>query len=85
MSTYLYLQCIDHDPPISSNGEVGQHLSDLPAVIKLIANREALLKAHELECDPADRWALTAVYFFAQHPKCHIRIVDEYDKQHPHS
>lgn len=85
MSTYLYLECLDHDPVISSywQGEVGQHLSDLKNVRGYIANRDALLKAHELDCDPSETWARTATYFFAMHPKCNIGIRDEYGAAYP--
>ena len=40
MSTYVYLECLDHDPPLRSDGEVGQHLYDLPDIRKYIAQRD---------------------------------------------
>lgn len=84
MSTYLYLECQNHDPPISSywqNGEVGQHLSDLKDVQGYLANRESMVKAHELDAE-FSRYANTAAYFFAAHPNCEIKIVDEYGRYH---
>ena len=30
MSTYLYLVCLDHTPPLRAASESGQHLYDLP-------------------------------------------------------
>lgn len=41
MSTYLYLECQDHNPPLSSHGEVGEYLSDLPRIRREIAQRDA--------------------------------------------
>ena len=84
MSNHLYLVCLDHTPHISSwrMGDVGSHLSDLPAAQELIASRDALLKLHEQDVVPGYP-AATAMYFFAEHPKCHIGIRDEYGRHHP--
>ena len=39
MSTWIYLECADHDPPISADGESGQHLYDLPDIREDIRRR----------------------------------------------
>lgn len=84
MSTYLYLECQDHDPPLLSNGEVGQHLIDLQTIRADIANRDlfiANLKAN-LDVDYGHHFRNNAARFLCQHPKCHIAIWDEYGKYH---
>lgn len=43
MSTYLYLECLDHDPPLRADGESGQHLDDLPQLRADIAARDGLV------------------------------------------
>lgn len=40
MSTYLYIECTDHDPPLISRREAGQHLRNIPDVLKEIRTRE---------------------------------------------
>ena len=32
MSTWLYLRCESHDPPLENDGESGQHLYDLEQI-----------------------------------------------------
>lgn len=86
MSTYLYLECLDHDPVISSYwlGEVGQHLSDLPDIQGYIAKRDELVHLYGMDNITVESsWARTAMYFFSQHPKCRIGIRDEYGHAHP--
>ena len=80
MSTYIYLECLDHDPPMTSDGEVGQHTYDLPDVRKMIANRETIVKMMSL--DLPFQWDShfdsNTAYFLAAHPTCRLRIYDEY-------
>lgn len=88
MSTYMYLECLEHDPPIRSDSEVGQHTYDLRDIQEYVARREELVSIHEMESvvslnETGTRWPNTAMYFFAQHPKCRIRIVDEYGRLYP--
>ena len=88
MSTYLYLQCEDHDPPLRSDGEVGQHLYDLPAVREFIKNRHHLAEVYEVSVWPggttaAGQWKFNAAKFFLDHPHCDIRIVSEYGEVFP--
>lgn len=79
MSTYLYLVCVDHDPPLKSADEVGQHLTDLPTVRAVLANRHS----DSMQRTFADRYADAASRFLNDHPKCNVRIRDEYGREHP--
>lgn len=84
MSTYLYMQCLDHDPPLVAEGESGQHLYDLPDIRADIANRDALVAAvREHDMQPNGYFRSNTLKFLAAHPTCRIGIVDEYDKTHP--
>ena len=74
MSTYLYLECLDHDPPLKSEGEVGQHLYDLPRIQREVACRSAGDEHH---------FERNAAAFMTLHPHCTIGIRDEYGHQHP--
>lgn len=82
MSTYLYLECLDHDPPLRSDGEVGQHLYDLPRIRREIARRESF--AELADCASYDHhFTGNAARFLTQHPHCRIGIRDEYSNQYP--
>lgn len=87
MSTWIYLVCTDHTPPIQAEDESGQHLYDLPQIRKDLADREQLvaMKPDELDCrESADSYYTRATWRFLQyHPKCNIEIRDEYDRVHP--
>ena len=84
MSTDLYLECKDHDPPLTSDGEVGQHLYDLVDIGKMIAQKDAIIAL--LATDAPLSWdsyfASNTARFLARHPRCNIGIVDEYGKRH---
>lgn len=85
VSTYLYLECQDHTPPLLSHGEVGQHLSDLPRVREEITRRDlfdSMAKA-DLWPDHGSHFTSNAVSFLVQHPHCRITIRDEYGVEHP--
>jgi hypothetical protein len=90
VSTRLYLECLDHDPPLRAEGESGQHLYDLPDIRKAIANRPRYVRL--LAEDPEAMWALRQVSghllansmsFLLEHPRCLIGIRDEYGHPHP--
>lgn len=85
MSTYLYLECLEHDPPVRSHGEVGQHVYDLPRVQREIADRDRLVAiARDYEfVDFASHFTMNAIRFFVEHPRCRIGVRDEYGRQHP--
>ena len=81
MSTYLYLRCDAHDPPLLSEGEVGQHLYDLPSIRRYIAMRGGIgpdVFKHHLPY-----FARNAFAFLRQHKTCPVAIEDEYGKEHP--
>lgn len=85
MSTYIYLECQDHNPPLVALDESGQHLYNLPAIIKDVANREELValwntnRLGEYSGSTSDPYFLRhTVQFLSQHRTCNIGIVDEY-------
>lgn len=66
MSTWLYVQCLAHDPVITAAEESGQHLSDLKHIREDIANRNELLSVDldssgwrlpDIHGDSDDYWA----------------------------
>lgn len=84
MSTWLYLQCEDHDPPLTSE-DVGQHLYDLPDIRRHIARRDSYAEMAE-DGDLirfGDHFGNHAYDFLTQHPRCTIGIVDEYGITYP--
>lgn len=76
MSTYLYLECKDHDPPLTSNGEVGQHTYDLDDIRRLLLQREAIvnLMNSDAPMDWDSQFSSNAAWFLKSHPKCNIEI-----------
>ena len=85
MSTYLYLECLDHDPPLRCEGESGQHLYDLADIRADIAARAALVEIQKLDgwIDRGHHFRNNSARFLAAHPRCRIGIRDEYDVEHP--
>ena len=85
MSTWIYLECLDHDPPIRAEGESGQHLSDLPGTRRMVANRDELIRAVAVFDGqlPDGYFERHTMRFLMAHPKCRLRIVDEYEREHP--
>lgn len=83
MSTYIYLECTAHEPPIQASAESGQHLYDLPRIREEIANRDTFAKANQLGASFDEYFTNNTAQFLAQHPNCPIRIVDEYGDEHP--
>lgn len=82
MSTYMYLECLDHDPPLRAEDESGQHLYDLKQLRADIASREAIVEAWDLNIQPADYFRVHTARFLVGHRKCRLGIVDEYGKRH---
>lgn len=82
MSTWLYLRCEDHDPPILSD-DVGQRLSALPEIRGYIADRKRFEAAAVVGLTPDDHFMGNAARFLGDHPKCRIAIEDEYRREHP--
>ncbi|MGO2634641.1 MAG: hypothetical protein ACTH9H_12930 [Galactobacter sp.] len=82
MSTWLYLECHSHTPHLVSD-DVGQHLSELPQIRGLLANREVVAAAVRLDLLGEIQSINHACRFIAKHPECDIHIADEYGKEHP--
>jgi hypothetical protein len=84
MSTYVYLECLDHDPPLCAEGESGQHLCDLPEIRKMIAGRESIVKwmGQDMPISFDSHFANNTAWFLYKHQKCRIGIVDEYDRRY---
>lgn len=90
MSTWLYLECLDHNPPLRAHDESGQHLYNLPQIRADIANREALVAAVRatrfgdgIEEVTDDYFRRHTLRFLIDHPNCRIGIRDEYGRAYP--
>lgn len=82
MSTYIYLECLDHEPPLKAEGESGQHLYDLPQIRADLANRRAVVAAWEDGWTTHDHFRRNTACFLTRHPACRIGIRDEYGDEH---
>lgn len=82
MSTYLHLTCESHNPPLVSEDASGTTLRDLPRVRSYIANREKIIPIETEDLSCSDPILRHAARFLAQHQKCEIGIVDEYERRH---
>lgn len=86
MSTYWYYECADHDPPIRSREEFTQHTDDehYKSGIDLLEVRpvvrdDSYWTFSGSDAERAERYfTMQACSFLVDHPKCHIRIVNEY-------
>jgi len=83
MSTWIYLRCEDHTPPLMADDESGQHLYDLPQIRADIAGRDALVAAIKDGLTVDDYFRRHTARFLVQHPKCRLSIQDEYGDEHP--
>lgn len=79
MSTYIYLQCLDHEPPLVADDESGQHLRDLDRIREDIRNRESLVAAVDEYGNTTvdDYFGKHSQKFLTVHKNCSIGIVDE--------
>ena len=84
MSTWLYLRCDAHTPPLYSE-DVGQHLYDLPTIRGYIADRDRLATEGTLLYDgtPESHFDTHARHFLRKHPTCPLSVEDEYGQEHP--
>ena len=80
MSTWLYLQCLDHDPPLIASDESGQHLSDLPQIHADINLSEEFL-ANDI--NDLEYFRRNSYRFLIQHRSCRITVLDENGREHP--
>lgn len=83
MSTYVYLECLDHNPPLRANGESGQHLYDLPQIRADIADRDRIAATFCDDWTHHNHFRRNTARFLADHPRCLIGIRDEYGVTHP--
>lgn len=82
MSTYLYLRCDSHDPPLENDSQSGQHLYDLDQIFRDIEDRELIVAAWNDDMYPRDSFRYATAAFLAGHPHCQITVVDEYGRIH---
>lgn len=87
MSTYLYLVCDEHDPPLLSADEVTQHTNkdgELDKIRGWVANRAELIRLRKEQDDStySDYFQTHAITFLVQHPKCHLSAVDEHGEKY---
>lgn len=82
MSTYLYLRCDSHDPPLKNRVESGQHLYDLDQIWADLNNRNQVVAAWNEGMTPDDFFRWNTASFLAAHPHCKIGVVDEYGCTH---
>ena len=88
MSTWIYIRCESHDPPLESEDESGQHLYDLPQIRADIADRERLVEWYTGDNASGLWYELEyfrrhTVKFLAKHQRCQIGIRDEYGREWP--
>jgi len=83
VSTYLYLVCLDHTPPLKAAAESGQHMYDLPQIQADIAARERFVTNTQDDIWPDSHFRRNTAAFLAKHPRCRIGIEDEYGDTHP--
>jgi len=82
MSTYVYLECLDHNPPLRADGESGQHLSDLPQIRADIIGRSSVIASLRDGWSPGDHFRINTARFLTDHERCRIGIRDEYGAAH---
>lgn len=82
MSTYIYLRCDSHTPPLVADGHSGCHLSDLDQIFRDIEDREQIVAAWNDDMRPLGPFRYATAAFLAQHPNCQITVVDEYGVTH---
>ena len=88
MSTWLYLECLDHDPALQAEGESGQHLTDLPEIRADLALREQYVALSSDDFygefwDSLHHFRKNTIRFLREHPKCRIGIRSEYGVEYP--
>lgn len=84
MSTYIYLECLDHDPPSKAEGESGQHTYDIPGARLMIKHREILVAFmnSDISFSFDSHFDSNTAWFLYKHPKCNIGIRDEYGRKY---
>ena len=82
MSTYLYLRCDSHTPPLEAEDHSGCHLYNLDQIFRDIEDRERIVAAWNDAMYPRDSFRLATAAFLAEHPHCKIGVIDEYRRIH---
>jgi len=74
-STYMYLECTCHNPPLRAEDESGQHFSDLPRIRAELADRETVAAEPDYyaptgndDYDMAAYFRAHSAHFLAAHP-----------------
>lgn len=88
MSTYWYYECADHDPPIRAREEFTQHTKDghywrgiLLANSRPVERDDSYWSFSGSGEESAERYfSMQARGFLVDHPKCRLRVVNEYDE-----
>lgn len=83
MSTYIYLTCESHNPPLRAEDESGQHLYDLPRIREEIQNRKVIARIEDEGLPCGNPFVQHSAYFLSRHKECGIGIVDEYGQTYP--
>lgn len=82
MSTYLYLTCDSHEPPLPAEDESGQHLYDLPRIRDEIANRDFIARQIDRTGVVAGYFEMHSARFLHRHQGCQVGIEDEYGRRY---
>lgn len=84
MSTWLYLACIDHEPPLVADGESQQHAADWQiAHIRSMVERRAELIAVDMGIfEVPNDYDRNTLRFLRQHPSCRVALQSEYGDWH---
>ena len=83
MSTWIYLECLDHNPPLQAEDESGQHLYNLTQIRADLTDRDRIVANTNDDIWPENYFRRHTARFLTNHPKCRIGIRDEYGKEYP--
>lgn len=82
MSTYLYLTCEDHTPPLLAEDESGQHTYDLPRIRDEIKHRAFIARQIDRTGAVQGYFEQHSARFLHRHQTCRIGIQDEYGRRY---
>lgn len=82
MSTYLYLRCDSHTPPLEAEDHSGCHLYDLEQIFRDLEDREQIVAAWNNDMRPRNSYRYATATFLSDHPHCEITVIDEYGRTH---
>lgn len=82
MSTYVYLACLDHTPPLIATEESDQHMHRdgvMEQIQRWVDNRETLVPMwHRSELDYSNYFLANTMRFLVQHEHCRVFAQSEY-------